>query len=99
MIGLTFASLQALGPAAAVDAARQAEGLGYSSFWTAEVNGPEAFATLGAVAAAAPGLSLGTGVLALQLRTPPLLAMAGAPLQAVAPHRGGYLRLRISSPP
>ena len=54
-------------------------------FWTAEATGPEAFATLGAVSAAAPGLDLATGVLALQLRTPPLLAMAGATVQALAP--------------
>ena len=97
-IGVTFAPLQALGPAAALDVARTAEGLGYSSFWTAEVTGPEAFSTLGAVAAAAPGLSLGTGVLALQLRTPPLLAMAGATLQALAPDRDVYLGIGISSP-
>ena len=97
-IGVTFASLQALGPAAALDVARQAEALGYDSFWTAEVTGPEAFATLGAVAAAAPGLGLGTGVLALQLRTPPLVAMAGATLQALAPDRDVYLGIGISSP-
>src|ERR1700716_2250607 len=97
-IGGTLASLQALGPAAAVDVARQAESLGYTSFWTAEVNGPEAFATLGAVATATPALALGTGVLALQLRTPPLLAMAGATLQAMAPDRDVYLGVGISSP-
>jgi probable F420-dependent oxidoreductase len=97
-IGVTFASLQALGPAAAVQVARQAQALGYSSFWTAEVTGPEAFATLGAVAASAPSLALGTGVLALQLRTPPLLAMAGATLQALAPDRDVYLGIGISSP-
>jgi probable F420-dependent oxidoreductase len=97
-LGVTFASLQALGPAAALDVARRAEALGYSSFWTAEVNGPEAFATLGAVAGAAPTLALGTGVLALQLRTPPLLAMAGATLQALAPDRDVLLGIGISSP-
>jgi probable F420-dependent oxidoreductase len=97
-IGVTFASLQALGPAVALDVARQAEALGYESFWTAEVTGPEAFTTLGAVAAAAPGLGLGTGVLALQLRTPPLVAMAGATLQALAPERDVYLGIGISSP-
>jgi len=97
-LGVTFAPLQALGPAAALDVARHAEALGYSSFWTAEVTGPEAFASLGAVAATAPSLALGTGVLALQLRTPPLLAMAGATLQALAPDRDVYLGIGISSP-
>ena len=77
---------------------RQAESLGYSSFWTAEVNGVEAFGLLGAVAQAAPGLSLGTGVLALQLRTPPLMAMAAATLQALSPERDIHVGIGISSP-
>ena len=67
-----------LGPAVALRAAKLAEALGYRSFWTAEATGPEAFATLAAVGAAAPSLDLGPGVLALQLRTPPLTAMAAA---------------------
>ena len=50
-LGVTFASVQALGPATALEVARQADALGYGSFWTAEVTGPEAFATLGAVSA------------------------------------------------
>ena len=78
--------------------ARRAASLGYRSFWTAEVTGPEAFATLGAVSQAAPELSLGTGVLALQLRTPPLLAMAAATLQAMVPDRDVWVGVGISSP-
>ena len=97
-LGVTFASLQALGPAAAVKTATLAESLGYTSFWTAEVNGPEAMATLAAASQAAPGLSLGTGVLALQLRTPPLLAMGAATLQALAPERDIFVGIGISSP-
>ena len=97
-LGVTFASVQALGPATAIDLARRAEALGYTSFWTAEVTGPEAMATLGAVSVAAPSLDLGTGVLALQLRTPPLLAMAAATLQAMAPERHIFVGIGISSP-
>src|SRR5438477_1174113 len=97
-LGVTFASVQALGPETALEVAGRAEAMGYGSFWTAEVTGPEAFATLGAVSAAAPGLDVGTGVLALQLRTPPLLAMAGATLQALAPDRQVLLGIGISSP-
>ena len=59
--------------------------LGYRSFWTAETTGPEAFSLLAAAGAAAPALDLGTGVLALQLRTPMVVAMAGATLQALHP--------------
>ena len=95
---MTFASLQALGPATGLEVARRAASLGYRSFWTAEVTGPEAFALLGAVSQAAPELSLGTGVVALQLRTPPLLAMAAATLQALVPEREVWVGVGISSP-
>jgi len=97
-LGVTFASFQTLGLDAAITAARWAEELGYSSYWTAETVGPEAFSTLAAVSAAAPSLDLGTGVLALQLRTPPLAAMAAATLQALQPNREVLLGIGISSP-
>ncbi len=96
--GFTFASIMALGPQLAVDTAREAEELGYRSFWTAETTGPEAFSTLGAAGAAAPSLGLGTGVLALQLRTPMVVAMAAATLQALQPERDVYVGIGISSP-
>jgi probable F420-dependent oxidoreductase len=77
---------------------RLAQELGYDSFWTAEVTGTEAFSLLTAVGAAAPGLGLGTGVIALQLRTPPLAAMAAATLQSLHPERDIFLGVGISSP-
>ncbi len=97
-LGVTFASLQAFGPAAAIETAKRAEELGYSSFWTAEVTGPEAFSLLAAAGQAAPSLALGTGVIALQLRTPGIVAMAGATLQALHPDRDIILGVGISSP-
>jgi probable F420-dependent oxidoreductase len=96
--GVTFASLMALGPDLAVSTARSAADLGYTSFWTAETTGPEAFTVLAAAGAAAPGLDLGTGVVALQLRTPMVVAMAGATLQALHPDRDILLGIGISSP-
>jgi len=96
--GVTFASLMTLGPDVAVSTARLAEDLGYASFWTAETTGPEAFTILAAAGAAAPGLDLGTGVMALQLRTPMVVAMAGATLQALHPDREVLLGVGISSP-
>jgi probable F420-dependent oxidoreductase len=96
--GVTFASLMTLGPDLAVDTARLAAELGYTSFWTAETTGPEAFTILAAAGAAAPGLDLGTGVVALQLRTPMVVAMAGATLQALHPERDVLLGIGISSP-
>jgi len=97
-VGLTFASFQALGLDVGLAMARRARAAGCESFWTAETVGPEAFATLGAVATAVPGLDLGTGVLALQLRTPMLAAMGAATLQALAPDRDVLLGVGISSP-
>src|SRR5687768_16666302 len=96
--GVTFASLMGLGPDLALSTARLAEELGYRSYWTAETTGPEAFSLLGAAGAAAPSLDLGTGVLALQLRTPMVVAMAGATLQALHPDRDIILGVGISSP-
>lgn len=97
-VGFTFASLMSLGPPRALETARLAAELGYGSFWTAETTGPEAFSTLAAAGAAAPGLGLGTGVLALQLRTPMVVAMAGATLQALHPDAEILLGVGISSP-
>lgn len=97
-IGVTFASLMGLGPQVGVEVARRAEELGYTSFWTAETTGPEAFSVLAAAGAAAPTLGLGTGVLALQLRTPMVVAMAGATLQALHPNADIVLGVGISSP-
>jgi probable F420-dependent oxidoreductase len=97
-LGLTFASLMGLGPQLAVSSARRAEELGYRSFWTAETTGPESFTVLAAAGAAAPSLSLGTGVVPMQVRTPMIVAMAGATLQALQPEREVLLGIGISSP-
>jgi probable F420-dependent oxidoreductase len=97
-LGLTFASLMGLGPQLAVSTAVRAEELGYRSFWTAETTGPESFTVLAAAGAAAPSLSLGTGVVPMQVRTPMIVAMAGATLQALQPEREVLLGIGISSP-
>src|SRR6185369_901745 len=96
--GVTYASLAALGVQGGVEVSRRAEQLGYRSFWVAEANGTEAFSLLGAAGMAAPSLDLGTGVLALQLRMPPLVAMAAATLQALHPDRELVIGIGISSP-
>ena len=96
--GVSVAGLQTLGAPMTLDVAREVDALGYDSLWVAEANAAEAFSVLGAVTGAAPGLSLGTGVLALQLRTPPLAAMAAATLQQLAGDRDVWLGVGISSP-
>lgn len=98
MIGVTYASLPSLGITGAPEVARRAEALGYTSFWVAETTGAEAFSHLALAGEAAPSLSLGTGVLALQLRDPMLTAMSGATLQAAHPDADIYLGVGISSP-
>jgi probable F420-dependent oxidoreductase len=97
-LGLTFTSLMPLGPQLAVRTAEAASALGYRSFWTAETTGPEAFSLLAAAGAAAPDLDLGTGVLALQLRTPMVAAMGAATIQALHPESDVLLGIGISSP-
>ena len=96
--GVTFASFQALGLDVGRDMARLAADMGYDSYWTAETVGQEAFATLAAIGAQNPGLDLGTGVLAIQLRTPMLAAMGAATLQSIVGDRDVLLGVGISSP-
>jgi probable F420-dependent oxidoreductase len=96
--GVTAAPFLRSGPEAALDLAGRAGRLGYGSFWVAEVNGTEAFSVLGAVSRSTPAVGLGTGVLPVQVRTPPLLAMAAASLQELAPGRDILLGIGVSSP-
>jgi probable F420-dependent oxidoreductase len=95
---VTFASFAPLGLPTGIDVARRASELGFSSFWTAETVGQEAFSTLAAVATSVPDMALGTGVLALQLRTPMLSAMGAATLQSLSPDVDVLLGVGISSP-
>lgn len=96
--GVTAAPFIRSGTAAVIDLARRADRLGYGSLWVAEVTGIEAFCVLGAVCQTAPSVGLGTGVVPMQVRTPPLLAMAAASLQALAPDREVLLGVGVSSP-
>lgn len=97
-IGVTFASFQSLGIRVGLEIAETAKELGYCSYWTAETVGQEAFATLSAVGVQQPTLDLGTGVLALQLRTPMLAAMGAATLQDISPDAQILLGVGVSSP-
>ena len=97
-LAVSVAGLQTLGAPLSVDVAREADERGFGSVWVAEANAAEAMSLLGAISQAAPQVGLGTGVLALQLRTPPLHAMAGATLQQLAGDRDVFLGIGISSP-
>src|SRR5580765_3992883 len=95
---MSIAGVQTLGAGLSLDVAGEADALGYESVWVAEANAAEAMSLLGAISQAAPHVGLGTGVVALQLRTPPLHAMAAATLQQLAGDRAVYLGIGISSP-
>jgi probable F420-dependent oxidoreductase len=95
---VSIAGVQTLGADLSLDVAREADTRGYESVWVAEANAAEAMSLLGAISQAAPHVGLGTGVVALQLRTPPLHAMAAATLQQLAGERPVYLGIGISSP-
>ena len=95
---VSVAGLQTLGATMSLDVARESDALGFGSIWVAEANAAESMGLLGAISQVAPSSGLGTGVLALQLRTPPLHAMAAATLQQLAAERDVFLGVGISSP-
>src|SRR6478672_186063 len=84
---VSIAGVQTLGADLSLDVAREADAIGCESVWVAEANAAEAMSLLGAISQTAPHVGLGTGVVALQLRTPPLHAMAAATLQQLAGDR------------
>ncbi|MBL6691513.1 MAG: LLM class flavin-dependent oxidoreductase [Pseudomonadales bacterium] len=97
-MGVTFGSLGVLGPQAAPEIARTAQDMGYNSFWTVEATGTDAMTLLGAATVAAPQISLGTGIIPIQLRSPTLAAMTAATLQALNPEVDILLGVGVSAP-
>jgi len=77
--------------------AREAEELGYSSLWIAEVSGPEAFLSLAACAQTTSRAELATGVVPIQIRTPGVLAMETLTLHQLSGGRA-VAGLGVSSP-
>ncbi len=75
----------------------EAERLGYTDAWTAEVNGSDAFTPISAIAAWAEKLRFGTAIANIYTRTPMLLAMNAAATADAAPGRF-CLGLGTSSP-
>ncbi|MGH7933280.1 MAG: LLM class flavin-dependent oxidoreductase [Candidatus Binataceae bacterium] len=77
--------------------AREAEQRGYASLWVAEVSGPDAFITLGAVAQATTKADLASGVVPIQIRTPGVMAMGFLTLNELSQGRA-IAGLGVSSP-
>jgi len=97
-MGVTFGSLGVLGPQAINTIAAMARDMGYRSLWTVEATGTDAFTLLGAASATAPTLDLATGIVPIQVRTPPLTAMSAATLQALSPEADVWLGIGVSAP-
>ncbi|MEX1177501.1 MAG: LLM class flavin-dependent oxidoreductase [Nitriliruptor sp.] len=68
------------------EVARAAEERGFRSCWAAEVQGPDAFTTLGALAVTT-GLDLGVAVVPAQTRTAPTLGMSAVSLAELSQGR------------
>src|SRR5215472_11736699 len=56
--------------------AKEAEDLGYTSFWIGEVSGQDALVSLAALAVSTSKAELATGVIPIQIRTPGAMAMS-----------------------
>jgi probable F420-dependent oxidoreductase len=97
-MGVTFGSLGVLGPNAVTRVAKNAQDLGYRSFWTVEATSTDAFTLLGSVSAVAPEMDLATGIIPIQLRAPTLTAMSAATLQALSPGADVWLGIGVSAP-
>jgi probable F420-dependent oxidoreductase len=74
-----------------------AEQSGFDTVLTGEVQGPEAMVLLGALAARTERVTLGTGIVPMQTRTPALIGMGFASLESLAPGRV-WAGLGVSSP-
>src|ERR1700685_3912300 len=76
---------------------REAEDLGYTSLWIAEVSGPDAFVSLAALAVNTRKAELATGVIPIQIRTPGAMAMGFLTLNELSGGRA-IAGLGVSSP-
>ncbi len=97
-LGVTWGSLGSLGIDALVPIAQFAQQHGYKSLWTVEATYTDAVSLLGATAVAVPQLDLATGIIPIQFRTPPLMAMTAATLQSLRPDGQVWLGLGVSAP-
>ena len=88
--------LQNLPPGQQLAYIRQAETSGYEGIWVPEVLGTDAFTILAAASQVTQRLYLGTGIVPIYTRTPTILAMTIATLDALSNGRA-VLGLGVSS--
>lgn len=94
--GLTY-PLQGISLADHGPILKEAEELGYTDAWSAEVDANDAFTPLAAFAAWAPNTRLGCAIAGIYNRTPTLLAQSAAAIEELAPGRF-VLGIGTSSP-
>lgn len=85
--------VQGVGPAEGIELARRFEDRGYGACWTSEVQGPDAFTQLGALAVTTD-LQLGVAVVPVQTRTPMVLGMTAVTLGQMS---GGRFTLGLGA--
>lgn len=68
-------------------AAKRAEELGYESLWIADSGGPDPFVVAAAAAAVTSKVRIGTAVIPAYTRTPPVISVAAASCNELAPGR------------
>jgi len=76
--------------------AQEAEARGYDTVWINEINGPDSVTTMALLATHTERVSIVSGIIPIQTRTPVLLGMTAASLESLAPGRIG-LGLGVSS--
>lgn len=96
-LGLALPVRERIGFRQTLELAQEAELLGYRSLWTAEVNGMDALSVLAAYATVTTRVQLGTAVIAIQTRTPVMIAMSFASLYSFSSGRA-IIGLGVGSP-
>jgi F420-dependent oxidoreductase-like protein len=81
-------------PAGALEAIKEAEKLGFDSFWTAEAYGSDALSPLAWWGAQTERIKLGTGIIQISARTPAATAMAAMTLDHLS---GGRVILGLGA--
>ncbi|MGH2695326.1 MAG: LLM class flavin-dependent oxidoreductase [Actinomycetota bacterium] len=82
-LGLTI-GLEGASVTDALELCREAEGLGYTDAWSAEVGGADGFAPLAALAGSTSRMRLGTAIVPVFTRPPALLAMSASTVQQLS---------------
>ncbi|MBI2204798.1 MAG: LLM class F420-dependent oxidoreductase [Candidatus Rokubacteria bacterium] len=95
--GLACPFLHVFGADGYLDFIREVETRGYHTAWIGETAASDAIATMTLIASRTTTLSVASGVIPLQTRTPTVLAMGAATIARIAPGRVA-LGLGLSSP-